>query len=180
MSKYDKKTLERVLDDNRTKAAERFAKVGLDFVARGGNPDEAKAKVRTAASVRTDASDSVLEASEIITAMALDHFEVNLDEAKAEAVVYLEKAKAQLEKAKEEAEIRAQAEKIIAEIVDIASDVQWPAIYVSSMVALNQVSIRIDSLRELGICGRPWKDAMSDTSFRFVLQSISKKYMPQA
>ena len=139
MSKYDNKPLEQELDESRTEAAERFAKVGLKFVARGGDLDEARAKVQVAASVSTDASDHDHEASLIITCKALAHFEVNLDEAKAEAVVYLEKAKALQTAREEEARVEAKAKKIVAEIVQLASEVQWPSIYVSSMVSLNQV-----------------------------------------
>ena len=177
MSKYDKKTLERELDDNRTEAAERFAKVGLDFVARGGNPDEARAKVRTAASVRTDAPGYVLETGDIITSMALDHFEVNLDEAEAKAVVYLEKVAAEEAARDEEAKVEAKAKEIIADIVALACEIQWPHVYCDSMESQNQVGKKIKHLRNLGVCGRPWFDPDSDERSVFKLTSISNKYM---
>lgn len=178
MSKYDKKTLERELDDSRTEAAERFAKVGLDFVARGGNPDEARAKVRTAASVRTDAPGYVLETGDIITSMALDHFEVNLDEAEAKAVVYLEKVAAEEAARDEEARVEAQAREIIADINSLAFEVRWPFIFADSMESQNDIKDKIKILQELGVCGRPWFDPHSATLSRFKLTSISNKYMP--
>ena len=176
MSKYDNITLEQELKNSVTRKAHKAARVGLDFVARGGDLDEARAKVKKAASVSDSAEDHVVQAAAVIETEALAHFEVNLDEAEAKAVVHLEKVAAEEAAQEEEREVEAKAKTLIEEIANFASDIQWPAIYVDNMDSLYEVEVRIDALRGLGVCGRPWKDCMSPTSFRFTLQSISKKY----
>lgn len=177
MSNYDKKPLEQVLDTYVSQEAEKVSRVGLKHVARGGTTDEAVALIKTASTVSNSATDHVTAAAAIIESKALAFFEVNLAEAEAKAIVHLEKVAAEQAAREEAAAIEARAHQIIQEIADLA-EVQWPAIYVSSIATLHKVSTRIDALRELGVCGRPWMDSMSENLFRFKLQSISKKYMP--
>lgn len=176
MSKYDNITLEQKLKNSITEKARGAARVGLDSIARGGSIDEAEAKIKAACSVSEEAPEHAIQAAAVIETEALAHFEVNLAEAQAKAVVYLRKAKEAEEAAQEEREVEAKAKTLIEEIANFASDIQWPAIYVDNMDSLYEVEVRIDALRGLGVCGRPWKDCMSPTSFRFTLQSISKKY----
>ena len=181
MSKYDKKTLEQDLKNSVTRKAEKAARVGLDFVARGGSIEEAKAKIKAACSVSDSAEDHVVQAATVIETEALDHFEVNLDEAKAEAVVYLEKVAAEEaareEEARVEARVEAQAKEILAEIQSLACEIQWPHVYCDSMKSQNRVGKHIERLRKLGVCGRPWFDPNSDERSVFKLTSISNKYM---
>lgn len=177
MSKYDNIPLELALDNSVTQQAIRASRVGLNCVAHGGHLDEARAKIQMACSVDATASSYAIEASTIVEAKALAHFEVNLAEAEAKAAVYLEKVAAEKAAREEEAQTEVKAHQIIQEIADVA-EIQWPAIYVSSIAALHKVSTRVDILRELGVCGRPWMDSMSENLFRFKLTSISKKYMP--
>lgn len=178
MSNYDKKPLEQVLDNHVSQEAEKLSRVGLKHVARGGKIDEAVALIKAASTVSDGATDHATAAAAIIESKALAFFEVNLAEAEAKAIVHLEKVAAEQAARDEAIEIERKAKILINEIVAIANDVKWPAIYVSSIATLNQVSVRIDTLREMGVCGRPWMDSMSENSFRFKLQSISKKYIP--
>lgn len=178
MSKYDNITLEQDLNNSITRKAEKAARVGLNFVARGGSLDEARAKIKAACKVSDDALGYALSAATVIESKALAHFEVNLAEAQAKAVVYLEKVAAEEVAREEEAKVEAQAHQIIAEIADLAFEVRWPFIFADSMESQCKIRDDIKLLQELGVCGRPWFDPHSATLSRFKLTSISNKYMP--